>query len=236
VTFIGTATRAIATGAAIASSILLSGCVSTVSGTATRAEPTGPSDVPLLDESQLDDILLSISEINAIMKASRMKITTDIDEMTDYGSDVSDPECLGAIYGAQEPVYAGSGWTDIRDQVAREEGDTNDHWVEQAVVLYPTAEDAQQFFDDAKGKWDSCANYSVTVDSGGSSYLWQLGDVTAEETMLSQKTEQEDADGWGCQHALSVVSNVTIEAWACSYSVGEEAIEMANDMVNNAKK
>ena len=47
---------------------------------------------------------------------------------------------------------------------------------------------------------------------------------------------QEDADGWACQHALSVVSNVTVEAWACGYSITEEAATMANDMVENAAK
>jgi len=63
---------------------------------------------------------------------------------------VSDPDCLGAIYGAEEPVYAGSGWTAMRDQVAREPGEENEHWVEQTAVLYPSAEKAQKFFDENK--------------------------------------------------------------------------------------
>ncbi len=45
---------------------------------------------------------------------------------------------------------------------------------------------------------------------------------------------QQDADGWGCQHALAVVSNMTAEAWACAYTVADEAATMAIDIVANA--
>ena len=67
-------------------------------------------------------------------------------------------------------------------------------------------------------------------------YLWQIDDVTAEDTLISQMTVQEDADGVGCQHALSVVSNLTVEAWACSYSIKDEAATIATDMIANAAK
>jgi hypothetical protein len=156
--------------------------------------------------------------------------------MTDHSGEVSDPDCLGAIYGAEEPVYAGSGWTAMRDQVAREPGEDNEHWVEQTAVLYPSAAKAQKFFDDSKSSWEKCSGYSVSVDDADATYLWQIDNVTAEDILITQMTAQEDAGGWGCQHALSVVSNVTVEAWACSYGVKEEAATMANDMVANASK
>jgi len=76
----------------------------------------------------------------------------------------------------------------------------------------------------------------LNTNDGGTSYMWQLEDVTVEDTMVTQFTTQEDADGWGCQHALSPVSNVIVEAWACSYRVGKEAVAIATDMVANAKK
>ena len=76
-----------------------------------RGRPAGPLDVPLLTESQLDGLLLSIGELNGIMGSTQMKVTSELDEMTDHADEVSDPDCLGAVYGAEEPVYAGSGWT-----------------------------------------------------------------------------------------------------------------------------
>jgi outer membrane murein-binding lipoprotein Lpp len=236
VILIGTATRACAVGAVIAASVLLSGCVSTVPGSAVRAQHAAPIDVPPLSEAKLDDVLLSIGELNGIMGSTQMKVTSELQEMTDHSGEVSDPDCLGAIYGAEEPVYAGSGWTAMRDQVAREPGEDNEHWVEQTAVLYPSAAKAQKFFDDSKSSWEKCSGYSVSVDDADATYLWQIDNVTSQDSLISQPTAQEDAGGWACQHALSVVSNVTVEAWACSYDVKDEAATIANDMVANAGK
>jgi hypothetical protein len=227
---------ACAVGAIIAASVLLCGCVSTVSGTAVRAQHAGPIDVPALTEAKLDDLLLSIGELNGIVGSTQMTVTSELEEMTDHSGEVSDPDCLGAIYGAEEPVYAGSGWTSMRDQVAREPGEDNEHWVEQTAVLYPSAEKAQKFFDDLKSSLEGCAGYSVSVDAADATYLWQIDEVTAEDTLITQTTTQEDAEGWACQHGLSVVSNVIAEAWACGYSIKDEAATIANEMVANAAK
>ena len=234
--FVGTATRACAVGAIIAASVLLPGCVSTVSGTAVRAQHAAPIDIPQLTEAKLDDVLLSVGELNGIMGAKQMKIIGELEEMTDHSGEVSDPDCLGAIYGAEVPVYAGSGWTAMRDQVVREPGEDNEHWVEQTAVLYPSAEKAQKFFDNSKSSWEKCSGYSVSVDDADATYLWQIDKVTAEDTLITQMTAQEDADGWACQHALSVVSNLTVEAWACGYSIKDEAETIANHMIANAAK
>jgi hypothetical protein len=210
--------------------------VSTVSGTALRAQHAAPIDVPSLTEAKLDDLLLSVGELNGIMGSAKMKVTSELQEMTDHSEEVSDPDCLGAIYGAEAPVYDGSGWTAMRDQVVREPGEDNDHWVEQTAVLFPSAEKAQKFFDDSKSSWKKCSGSSVSVDNGGATYLWQIDNLTSEDTLITQMTAQEDANGWACQHALSVVSNVTVEAWGCGYSVKDEAATIANEMVANAAK
>ncbi|WP_286137391.1 sensor domain-containing protein [Mycobacterium sp. IS-3022] len=229
-----TATRL---GAAVflVASVSLGGCVSTVSGTAVRGQDAR-LHVPPLDESDLENVLLSIGELNGIMGTTTMKVTSELDEMTDHSEQVSDLECLGAIYGAEDPVYAGSGWTDVRDQVAREPDEDNDHWVEQTAVLYPSAEKAQRFFDKSRSTWEGCADSSVAVEDTGTSYLWEVGELSAEDNLVTQLTTQQDAGGWACQHALSVVANLTVEAWACSYSIGDEAATIATDMVANAAK
>jgi hypothetical protein len=236
VTNIGRAIRACAAGVVIVTSVLLSGCVSTVSGKAVRAQNAAPINVPPLTEARLDHVLLSIGELNGIVGSTQMKVTSELDAMTDHSGKVSDPDCLGAIYGAEEPVYAGSGWTALRDQVAREPGEDNEHWVEQTAVLYPSAEKAQKFFAESKSSWQKCAGYSVSVDDDAATYLWQIDSLVAEDSLITQMTAQEDAEGWGCQHAMSVVSNVIVEAWACGYSIKDEAATLANEMTANAAK
>ena len=207
-----------------------------MSGTAVRAQHAAPSDVAPLTEAKLDVVLLSVGELNGIMDSTQMEVTSELREMTDHSGEVSDPDCLGAIYGAEDPVYSGSGWTAMRDQVVREPGEDNEHWVEQTAVLYPSAEKAQKFFDESKSAWQKCSSYSVSVDDADATFLWQIDNVASEDTLITQMTAQEDANGWACQHAMSLVSNVTVEAWACSYDVKDEAATIANHMVANAAK
>jgi hypothetical protein len=213
---------------------LLTGCSATVTGQAVRDENAAPVDAPALRESQLDDVLLSIGDINDIMDSDTMEITGELDQMVDHSGDVSEPACLGSIFGAEEPVYGDSGYTAVRDQVSREPDEDNAHWVEQTAVLYPSATEAQQFFDDARAGWDACGGTSIAIDDGMDSYTWQIEELMPTDTVLTQVTTQDDADGWECQHALSPVSNVIVEAWACSYGAGDEAADIAAQMVENA--
>lgn len=225
--------RIYAVSAVIAASVLLSACVNAVEGTATRqGQGSGPVSVPPLDEANLDDIPLTIGELNGIVGSTQMTVTSDLDEMTDHSATVSDPDCLGAIYGAEEPAYAGTNWTAVRDQVAREPGADNDHWVEQTAVLYPAAANARDFFDSSSVTWQECANGMIAVRDG--EYLWALDDVEVGETMITQMASQDDSNGWACQHALSFVSNLTVEAWACGYSITDEAVQIADAMIENA--
>lgn len=226
--------RAFLVGVFAAASVLTTACVNTTEGQAVRGHGAGSLNVPLLDEAKLDEILLTIGEINGILGSTQMTVTSELDEMTDNSENVSDPDCLGAVYGAEAPVYEGTDWTAVRDQVAREPGDDNDHWVEQTAVLYPSEQNAKDFFDRSLATWQDCANDAIVVGEG--EYLWELGDVSVDDTLITQKTTQEGADGWACQHALSYVSNVTVEAWACGYDITEEASEIADAMVENAAK
>jgi hypothetical protein len=226
--------RALCVGIAVAAAMALSGCVSTVSGTAVRNAKTVATDVPRLDESALDDVLLPIGEINDIMGTTDVEVTSDIDDMTDSSDKVSDPDCLGAMFGAEEPVYKGSGWTAVRDVVAREPDEDNDHWIEQTAVIYPQAGNASRFFEKSKSIWEKCAGSSLAVDTEDTSSLWEFGDVSAGDDLITQIATQEDADGWGCQHALAAASNLTVETWVCAYNLADEAATMAIDIVNNA--
>lgn len=234
-TTIAGAVRVLVVGVALAAAALLSGCVSTISGTAVRAQNAGPN-VPALSAAKLADVLLSIGDINGIMGARQMKVTSQLQQMTDHSNDVSDVHCLGAIYGAEDPVYTGSGWTAMRDEVAREAGDNNDHWVEQTAVLYPSPEQAQKFFDNSSSMWKKCSGSAVSVNDTNATYLWQINDATVADTLVTQMTAQEHAGGWACQHALSVASNLTVEAWACGYAIKDEAATIAYEMIANAAK
>jgi hypothetical protein len=228
--------RVLVVGIVVASAMAVSGCVSTVAGTAVRNAKTVPTNVPRLDESALEKVLLPIDEINDIMGTADLEVTSDIEDMTDSSDKVSDPDCLGAMFGAEEAVYKGSGWTAVRDVVAREPDEDNDHWIEQTAVLYPQEGDADRFLEKSRSTWEECTDSSLAVDTEDTSSLWEFEEVNAGDGLITQMATQEDADGWGCQHALAAASNMTAETWACGYAISDEATAIAIDIINRAAK
>jgi hypothetical protein len=69
-----------------------------------------------------------------------------------------------------------------------------------------------------------------------STYLWALGDVAEADDVLTQTSAQEASAGWACQHALSAVSNVVVEAWACGYAVEDQAVTLVTEMAANVEE
>lgn len=231
---VGALTRACVVG--ILAALLLSGCDSTVAGTAVRAKSATPLDVAPLKESQLDGVLLSIDELNDVVGATTMTFVHQSGEMSDNSTAVSDPDCLGSLFGAEKDVYATHHWTAARDEVAREPDDGNEHWVQQTVVLYPVAQDAQEMFAESTSHWEQCGGSAVATDSSDSSYIWEIDDVDVEDDLIVQVIMQEESGGWECQHVMAAVSNVTIETWACADGINDEAVDIAQRLIANAAK
>ena len=218
---------------------LTTGCVSSVTGTAVRDQSAGPIEQPQLKELDLNRILLTAGAINKIMDATGMRVAATSEQMTDNSSAVSDRDCLAAIYGAEQLVYAGTDWSAVRDQVVQEPDDDNHHWVEQTAVLYPSTAKAQEFVESSKKVWQPCSGRSIDIDHGDVHATWDFGDFRAEEPksglILTQITTQRKAGGWDCQHALTSTSNVVVEVWACTNGIQDEAQTIAEQMQKNAE-
>ncbi|BBX08751.1 sensor domain-containing protein [Mycolicibacterium aichiense] len=224
--------------AALVVSALLSGCVSTVGGTALRGDSADLEmfDVPTLTESDLDRVLLTAGEVNGIMGATGIRMTASSQNMSDNSDGVSDVDCLAAIYGAEQMVYQGSGWSAVRDQVLQEPTTDNEHWVEQIAVLYPSSEKATAFVEKSRTTWQKCGGTSIDIDNSDVHSTWRIDTADVSGDILTQVSTQRNAGGWGCQHALTSASNVVVEAWACSNSIDDEARAIAADMIKNAAK
>ncbi|MBB3750987.1 hypothetical protein FHT44_003482 [Mycolicibacterium sp. BK634] len=223
---------------AVLAGALLSGCVSIVGGTALRGQAGGPtsSTVPTLTESDLDGVLLNAGQVNGVMGATGIRVTASSQSMSDNSDGVSDVDCLGAIYGAEELVYHGSDWTAVRDEVLQEPSTDNEHWVEQIAVLYPSAEKAQKFVEASRTSWEKCGGTSIDIDNSDVHSTWKIDEANVSGDILTQQSNQRNAGGWGCQHALTSAANVVIEAWACSNSIDDEAQSIASAMLENAGK
>lgn len=219
---------------AVAASAWISGCTSVIDGDAVRAAGGPPPGQSPLQEGDLDEFLLSDDELNATLGSSSIEITEQFDEMTDDSDDISDTDCLGAVYTAEEPVYAGTGYTAVRTELAAEPGDDYEHWVEQTAVIVASADEAAKFLDESAQEWDDCAHSAVSVYDGEGWYDWELDDVVRGDGVISQMSSNSDFGDWQCQHAMGTVSNLVAEVSICSERITDEATTVVGEMIAKA--
>lgn len=225
-------TRILAACAAAGLVATLAGCATDVAGTAQVAKDDAhPRE---LQKADLARIPASVVAVNTIMNATMIREVGTSERMNDSSDSVSNRDCLGAVLAAEELVYSGSDWTAVRNQILQEPGTSNDHWVEQVAVLYPSAKKATNFVEESKSLWQKCENASVDVDSGSNVSTWDVGAPGTSAAILTQLVTQRDVPDWRCQHALTSTSNVVIEVWACGRGIVDQGHALAAEMVKNA--
>jgi PknH-like extracellular domain len=210
--------------------LAVSGCTNVVAGNANPADAGGP-DGPI--SGDLAATLLSVEEINSIMGADDIEVVESTEDLVDHSADISDPACLGALYNAEEFIYDGSGWTDLVDEILTQPVDDPDFWVEQTAVRFSSEEEAATFYETSKSQWQECVSQQVSVYDGDYEFTWEFDGLTVSDTTISQNALQLDSDGWTCQHALTAVSAVVVEASACGMSISDEAVAMADALAKN---
>ncbi|MCA2241075.1 sensor domain-containing protein [Mycobacterium sp. WUMAC-067] len=197
---------------------------------AVRPDPEPPPAAPLAAD-RLSALLLSPSDINAVMGSSTMQPGKPITSTDSSSVTVSTPDCQGALYTTQDPVYAGTGYTSVSGLVSSEPGDNYDHWVNQAVVLFPSADKAKSFLENSAEKWKGCAGKTVTVTNKSKTYRWTFAQVQGGPPKITLMDTQEGADGWECQRALSVANNVIVDINACGYHISDQGGQIADKIV-----
>jgi hypothetical protein len=218
---------------AIALGVSATGCTSTVQGAAVKPDSSVPADdVPPLEESALDGLMLSNSDLNKIAGVE-MKSFYASEEMNDNADLVSDVDCLGAIYPGEDAVYDGSDWTAIRDELLLEATDADEsRLVEQTIVLFDNPDDAVEFFEASKDKWNACAQVTdIEVENGP----WVPDGVQdVDVRTISLKAEVSGTLEGICQHAMGVVANVIVEGFSCDVDDHDDAQKIATQILEDA--
>jgi hypothetical protein len=132
-------------------------------------------------------------------------------------------QCLDAWAPIEHDVYDGSGWTAVRGQTLKGRSGDDQRTVTQAVVAFPRAAVAQDFSDSSQQRWLGCANQSVTYKKPGKERVWNNGDLEPVGGVISMVSTAEGGNGWECQRAMGVHSNVVVDAIACGYNVDDAA-------------
>jgi serine/threonine kinase PknH len=128
-------------------------------------------------------------------------------------------------------VYAGTGYSAVSGLVSSEPGDNYDHWVNQAVVLFPSADTAKNFVQTSVDKWKGCAGKTVTVTNKSKTYRWAFAQIQGTPPKITVMDTQEGADGWECERALSAANNVVVDVNACGYHISDQGGQIADKIV-----
>jgi serine/threonine-protein kinase len=155
--------------------------------------------------------------------------------MFDDSANIPDKDCRFADLPVTTSVYDGSGWTAMRSQHLREPVDDYPHQVWQAVVLFPSANDAARFFSASAQRWPACSNrqYHYINDPGNPDTVWTVGPVANISDTLS--TTRKGGEGWTCQRALTVSNNVAIDVAACPNNA-DAAVVIAHQIAAKVAK
>ena len=195
--------------------------------TSTTRSTSTTTTAPILPDTALPGLLLGPEQVNAAMGATDMTITKTHFAMSDDSATMEPRECLAIDGSVQAQVYADSGFTAERDQTLQE-GDNFTHYVQQAVVLFPSAKQAVAFFAASAQQWPACLHYSHT-QSGS---LWDVGPISNTNGTLSTISTQQNpkAGGWACGRALVQRNNVLIDVNTCSADPADSAVNIANQI------
>src|SRR4029079_19457233 len=126
--------------------------------------------------------------------------------------------------------YADSGFWAERDQ-SLNNGDKFTHYLKQAVVLFPTVDQAAKFLDTSAELLRACHEYTHTQ----SGTKWTVGPITKAGDTLSVIATFQDAaaPGWGCGRALTHRNNIIIDVNTCSAAPADSAVRIAKQIADN---
>ena len=209
--------------------VLVAGCGSTTGNAESMTITRSMIPRPLV-ERELAGLLLSPEEVNAAMGTAGMTVTNNQASMSDNSATMAPQECLAIDGAAEGPVYANSGYWAERDQ-SLNDGDNFTHYLKQAVVLFPTMENAGVFFDASTQQGPSCRQYTHTQSES----QWSVGQISNANGTLSTAATQHNASapGWGCGRALALRNNVIIDINTCSTNPADSAVKIANQIAAN---
>jgi hypothetical protein len=86
--------------------------------------------------------------------------------------------------------------------------------VDQAVVSFPSAQDAASFFTASTQSWQACSNRQFTLAANGNSQEQTVGPVSNTNGMLSATVTPANSVGV-CERALTVANNVAVDVTTC---------------------
>jgi serine/threonine kinase PknH len=179
----------------------------------TGGSSSAPSTETTVAPSDLDSLLLSATDANALMGVTDMTASPISRTMSTSTPTLTNPACLGVFWVAEAPVYRDSGYSGVRSQGFSDLDPTFTitHRVDQAAVSFPSAEKARVFLASAANTAKTCAGQSVVETSKQNPHPYRraIGNPTISDTRVSQPVTPTDDPP--CQHVVEAASNVVFD-------------------------
>jgi serine/threonine kinase PknH len=168
----------------------------------------------------LDRLLLSPAEINTAIGTTGIQVNGTYVGMSDKSANIPDKDCR-FHRSAEASVYDGSGWSAIRIQYLSD----SSHEVNQAVVSFPSANDAARFFNASTQRWQACSMRQFHyIDPGQPDQVWTVGPIAITNGTLSTTVSLEGRSGYTDQRALAVSNNVAIDVTVMGVNPAHDSV------------
>jgi hypothetical protein len=124
----------------------------------TTSTPTTVAPARPVTSAALSGLLLSPEQVAGLVGADALVQESFADTMIDDSQKVVQKDCIGVAAPDQHLVYADSGWTGARSQALRNAGEGPRAFaIIQAVIAFPSAEQAKKLVAAQKSQWTSCS-------------------------------------------------------------------------------
>jgi serine/threonine kinase PknH len=203
---------------------------STAQSAATTSSTSDTAQSAVAQPNSLNGLLLSVDQINTAMGTTGMTSVGTMTALPDNSFAVSDPACLPLSGAAEAKVYAGSGYSAVRAQVVAK---AQQNALNQAAVLFPSAQAASAFFASSTQGWQGCANRQFTLSANGNSQVNNVGPVSDANGTLSATVTPANSLGV-CERALTAANDVVIDVTACLGPTGA-AVDIADQIAAHVR-
>lgn len=223
-------------GIAAAALVAIATIIAFVASTTTPAEhTTSPTPIPTVAPERLDAVLLTAQEINTVMGSTTLEHSEAIVHvMYATATDLSNPDCLGALYPAEEAVYHGTGYLATSIELLVDPTDQYEQrHVVQTATVFPSTDVARAFVNTSAPKWKACSGQTVSITIVNRSQF-TFGEVVGSPPHVTQSYTMEGTVSYTCQRVLRAVSNLVIDGTVCGNHISNEANQIADQIAAKA--
>ena len=192
-----------------------------------KSEPASAGAALPAKTTDIDELLLGATELNAILGQQDMVVTARADHAPDGDelAKVSPPRCDPAPGNVTAQQLDDAGVQQVRTISVF--GPSNDYLpnVAEDVYQFPADQGARAFFEEQAKTWGACLHQDVafTYPYDGGTDTSRFSELVRDDDALTvHRTLKEAPQGYSCQQALVVKGRFIVNARACSFSLTDQ--------------